>query len=153
MENEINFDRKFIAFAILGIVIILASVGLSFTKLAAVSFADEEINSYKKAIYESLVCQYSCPTEGKEYNGEIVQFLVTSCTTTCIEELKTKGFERDEYPADVLDDDNLLLDIDNLLKVCREQTMKENNIPDNSAFYACAIENLSSLKENYNYLK
>ncbi len=152
MEEMIKISKKKIY---IGTVIFLAVVflGIFFLYGSAPASAGGDIEGYKKAVYEGIVCQYECPTELRNYNGEEIPILVGSCVQACIAELNSKKLNKEELDVDKVLEDGLFEEIDYRLNECMQNNLNENDVPDNEKVYLCVRENLYELKDKYSYLK
>jgi len=114
----------------------------------------EEIQNYKIAFYEGLLCRYSCSLSEIKFEGVQVLFPEQSCVTGCINKLKEKGYTQGQFSGQELLSDNLLSDIDITITNCRdENSLQQGVTTENSQyFFDCASSNLELLKESYSYL-
>ena len=156
MEKNETFkiSKKNIYIGIVAIIII-AAVGYYFLVRIPEQNKQKDVIEYKRALYDSILCQYKCPLTNYTFEENKTQNLPNSdCVKACISELKTKGFVKNEFSATDLMKDNLAVDVEVIVSGCRNENI------DNSTFelkseewIKCSIEKFERLKENYTYLQ
>ena len=114
----------------------------------------EEIQDYKIALYEAILCQYSCPlTEGRIQDTPIV-VPEPSCTQACSSKLRANGYSPDQFTEEELLNDSLLSDLEETISNCRTTSgvAEEKTVDNVRGFFDCTSPNLKKLKETYEYL-
>lgn len=115
----------------------------------------EAINSYKKSLYSSITCQYSCPLTNQTYQNQTQLLPQLSCVQTCTADFKKRQAEGMNYSDSDLLTDNLIKDIDGVVQVCRNESLVQTaTLPTfNSSFYfPCVSTGLKQLAPKYPYL-
>lgn len=153
MAGNYEISRKTIFVLIFIILIVLGFIG--YSSYAQTQETNEHLEEYKRTVYDSLVCQYSCDLIEGESNGQQTMVPDTTCIQGCLAQVREKGFTGEEFSdAEILSDD-LFLDIDTVIQDCKSEHFVAddvNTIPDFSAFHSCVIDGFASLKEDYSYL-
>jgi hypothetical protein len=111
---------------------------------------------YKKAIYESLTCQYSCPVVDVNLSGKTEQMPDGKCINVCLNKIKETGFNKTSFSEEELLDDDFVYNTTSVIETCKQKFMAVNNesvLPDSKGFYNCGLKGLKSLKTNYPYLE
>ncbi len=134
-------------------IIIIVFIGGYFLK----EFLDKQnrikdVNDYKRGFYAGLVCQYSCPMSLQNINNKTQMLPDVDCVKSCSTAFKSK-FSTFSVKKEELQRDNLLADIDNVVKDCKKNTINTTAYSfNNTAYFNCAAKTLSGLKMNYSYL-
>lgn len=111
-----------------------------------------EVNTYKKALYYGVLCEYNCPLEMQDIKNR-TQLLpqakcVKNCTKEFIEEFKNVNYTREE-----LDKDGIMSTMTNFAIQCKQDATDVKKMAiNNSQFFICYAEELEKLKEKYKYL-
>ena len=147
-----KLDRRYL----ITIILVVAVLILSFLIYNKYNDNDSsEINNYKKALYESVLCQYSYPLIEQEFNN-ITQYLpLKPCVESCINEFRALGLNDTKFSDDALINDNLVKDIEITIRNCKLSSSEEINNSqriNNEIFFKCSVEGLNSIKANYTYL-
>lgn len=114
----------------------------------------EEIQEYKKALFEGTLCHYSCPLTEILFNNETILFPEPACSQGCTKALEEK-FSRGQFSEAELLTDNLLLEIETAITFCRNTNeLQENGLTmkNTQSFFECAIEGLEDLRKTYPYI-
>ncbi len=163
-ENNIKLKKKNIIFGI-GAVFVIALI--LFFVFSGSSKSDDGIEEYKGALYESILCQYSCPLKEAKFQNT-TQFLPgNECSQGCIDSLKAKDIGSKNYSSNDLLKDGLPLEVDKIIKECRDlnsksleslnATGKNASITaiaiNTTSFFPCVKDNLEGLKDKYGYLR
>jgi len=151
MEETIKISRKML-FTILALVIIAIALASYFFVYVPSEEKKAETNVYKKALYESILCQYSCPLEEAEVLNQTQTIPSLECVNTCITNLRESGLTGEQFSSDELLEDDLVRDVETAISNCRAESVNEDGTTDNERFFACGKEALESLKEKYPYL-
>lgn len=127
----------------------------------------DNINTYKKAIYDSILCQFTCPLLPSISQNTTVFLPDQLCQKICIAELKAKNLNTTKYSQQDLISDNLATDINNIILDCKNlhtikhpivnETSSNNTsqtIPINTtAYFPCVKQGLNGLQDKYPYIK
>lgn len=119
---------------------------------------ESEVNAYKKAVYNTIVCQYKCPLTPQfvlQVNRtEAVpdELCVQNCSIALMD-VNTSNIKSED-----LLNDNLAKDIQDTLTTCKSESQVYNSTSVGQAvntamFFSCATHGLEALKETYSYLK
>jgi len=111
-----------------------------------------KINDYKLEVYNSLVCQFSCPMEEARFQNETRLLPETTCIEKCTENLKLNYLKNDSYIKEQLLGDNLFKDIDGAIIECRGINMDAAGSVNYSSYYNCNLEKLYAMRDKYGYL-
>lgn len=155
MEKKETFkiSKKNIYIAIV-VVIIIAAVGYYSLVRLPEQNKQKDVIEYKKALYESILCQYKCPLTNYTFQDNQTQNLPNSdCVKVCINELKANGFVKNQFSANDLMKDNLAIDVEVIVSGCRSENIDNSTFELKSEEWInCSIGRLEELKENYTYL-
>jgi hypothetical protein len=144
--------RKFILLIV--VVIIIAALLVYFLEFYPKQQKEKGIEQYKKALYESVVCQYSCPLENLTIMNQTQLLPGTKCVAACIQQLKDKGYTKSLYTDGEMTQDFLIKDIEAVVVACRAQgTNNETGVQDNEKIMSCSVSGMNALKQNYAYLQ
>jgi len=116
-----------------------------------------KLNEYKKALYDSIVCQYSCPLSLQEINNKTQEAPNAECVQSCTQELRDSQASGDIFSNAQLSNDNLIKDIEDVISVCKDASIRTNsktNLPElnSTIFFPCSSEALKEIKKDYSYL-
>lgn len=152
--DEIKITKKSLylfGFALFVVIIILAYV---YYRPNQVQSPESNVNEYKKDLYESIVCQYSCPLFEAEIQNATNFLPNATCIADCINNLKSKKRLKGEFPREELLKDSLFSEIDLAIQNCKNESAGNlSNVIDNGKFFECSSERLRLLKNEYEYLK
>lgn len=153
MADSIKFSKRTLILIIL-IILAIALLAVYLFYYAPKQKKQNEINDYKKSLYESILCQYECPMKNYTFEENQTQLLQDrDCVVACIGSLKTKGYVKDQYSNNEINSDSLAQDIDFVVSNCRKENVNNSTkVVDNQAITNCAIEGLRALKQTYKYL-
>lgn len=160
MENSHTTEDKStikisIKSIVLVIVLIIIAAGLAyyFLKYAPEQKKKNDINSYKKSLYESILCQYQCPMKNYTFQNQTQELQDRDCVVNCINELKNKGYLKDQFSNNEINQDSLAKDIEQVVEDCRQNSVNNSTgLLDSQKITNCAISSLQALKQNYSYL-
>jgi len=110
----------------------------------------EEINVYKKALFDSTVCQYTCPLTEQEFQGTQQLLPDRACITTCVNNLKESGFNNTAKEYNLLLDP-MVADVESTIINCRVSNTEDEKI-NNEDFFTCSGKDLELLRGSYEYL-
>lgn len=156
MEKEKN--RKNIMLLWLAVAVVLTAV-ICYILFVYVPQHNEktEINNYKKAIFDSMICQHRCPLTDQLLNNKTQLLPDTACVSNCTAIAKEKMNNSDFTQKD-LEGDSLFIEMQNSINLCKKQSSSTNPIDNsttvnNAAYFACVPVKLELLKNNFSYLK
>ncbi len=135
------------------IIIIVVFIGGYFLK----DFTDKQnrlkdVNNYKKEFYYGLVCQYNCPMSSQNISNKAQMLPDLDCVKSCSTAFKNK-YSTFSVKKEELQKDNLLNDIDNVVKECKKNTINTTSMSfNNTTYFDCTAKSLDALKMNYSYL-
>ncbi len=157
-ENKIKQFKisKTVLYIIAAVIITFLVTSAAFTYIPKYQ-KSSELNSYKKQLYDSLLCQYSCPLIDQTYDNKTQLLPDQVCVQTCTASLKAEQAKGIKFTNEDLINDNLITDVEGIVKKCRTltTTLKNTTIAtiDNEKFFTCVKTDLESVKETYAYLK
>lgn len=119
--------------------------------------SSQNVQQYKKDLYNTILCRYSCPlTEISLEDGSTIFFPEKSCSDLCVNELTKKGYTPNKFSSEEIITDNLVSDIDIEITNCRDETVSESGenltLGNSKNFFECVTQNLKQLKEKYPYI-
>ena len=151
MSNEIKISKKTIKILLVILFSIILISSLYFYN--SHNKKEKSIEEYKQAIYNSLLCQFSCPMKEAQVENQKQLVPDAFCIQNCTGKLKANNFTNNIYSEKELLKDSLFSDLDKSISQCKkENTGSDTNI-DYTKYYACNLKELTMLKEKYNYLK
>lgn len=151
MSDEIKISIKLVSI-ISVIVIIILLIGAYFIFFYG-KHTKNEVERYKSAVYDSLVCQFSCPIQTVHIDNRTQALPETNCIKTCSSALTKENFKNDTYTKEELLNDNLFVDIDQLIVQCKSASTNSTRDLDYKAYFDCNYQKLQELKQKYPYLK
>ncbi|MDO8460613.1 MAG: hypothetical protein Q7S74_05865 [Nanoarchaeota archaeon] len=152
MQDSVRISRNTIYSAI-GVIIILILIGGYFYWYAPMEKKKKDMLDYKKAVYESVVCQYSCPAVDVKFQNQTQLLPDPNCIKICTDRLKTTKLNMSAFTTDDLLKDNLFFDLDTVIRQCKTDNMDNSTGGiDNTAFFKCSANNVSMIKDKYDYL-
>jgi len=131
-------------------IIIVASLAYSLFYMPAQQ-QEEEVNGYKRALFESTLCQYSCPLSTQELQGIEQELPERECINQCITTLREGGYN-DQFLDRELLNDELVQEIERTIKDCKLDSTDFDEGINNVDFFNCASESLDGLKNEFEYL-
>ena len=150
--NEIRISKSKLYFTFF-LILILAVVLVYFYVYQPNQVRKEEIEEYKKSVYESIFCQYSCPIVEVDVLNQTNLLPDVSCTKVCTENLKAKNISLTHFSEEDVLDDNLFIDIDAVIRNCKQNNYNSETEELNyTSFFSCSAKEIESLKESYSYL-
>lgn len=115
-----------------------------------------DINSYKKNLYETVICQYSCPLKLQDYQNKTQLLPDFNCVADCTKNFKSKfsteTLNNLNFTKEELARDNFFNDIETIVENCKTTSVDSYSGMNNSKFFSCSIQGLKQIKENYSYL-
>jgi len=114
---------------------------------------NNEINQYKKALYDSVLCQYSCPLVDQVVQNTTQKLPEQACVQACTEKLRTINIDGNKFSNSDLQNDNFVKDVESGITNCRTESLNTTTLKvENERFFSCSINFLQSVKDNYSYL-
>lgn len=150
MGNEIKISRKAVYVGVA--VLIMIVIGSVYWFYNMENEKETEINNYKLNIYNSLICQFSCPIEETRFQNETKLLPDTACLERCTERLKMSNLRNDTYSKEELLSDNLFVELDGSILECKGLNRDAAGSINYSSYYNCNLEKLYAMKERYDYL-
>ncbi len=164
-NGNIQISKKSLLIGMLILVIIIVLL-FYFLKLIPEKNKDKDIKIYKKALYDSILCQFTCALSPSKVQNTTVFLPDSLCQKICITELKVKNLNTTIYSEQDLLTDNLATDIEKVMSDCRKLYTKEQSpvnvsapnetsidIPINTtAYFPCVKQGLIDLQDKYPYI-
>jgi len=143
--------------AVIAAVIITAVItfAISYTifKYLPESQANLKINEYKKELYSSTLCQYSCPLTPQQIQNKTQYFPEPGCVQNCTTSFKAIQTSGDKISNEQLKNDKLIEDMSSAVNSCKTEAVDPaTKTLNNTLFFSCSVEKLGSLKDKYSYL-
>ena len=137
----------------LTLVLLIAILSLAFL-IYQKNFQISEVDLYKKAAFDSLLCQYSCEVKEITVGNETRMLPTPDCINTCVTELNSRGFVQGQFTDEALVLDNLLVELDTAIQFCRTNAVIDiTGDLDYSSYFPCAKQALEEIKSRYPYLR
>ncbi|MEM3113354.1 MAG: hypothetical protein QXI33_02935 [Candidatus Pacearchaeota archaeon] len=154
--DEIRIGRKqikTISIILTTIIITLLIIGFVFVYYPKQVKANK-IDSYKKDVYSSILCQYSCPLKEQEFQNKTQMLPDTECVKQCTLDLQIKKSRYTGIRGTDLGNDELVKDVSKVIDDCRTSSLIGDTFTlDNEKYFPCVTQKLESLKDKYDYLK
>ena len=148
--------NNFLAFLIILIVVIAIGIYIYESNQIYKVKRNSDLLSYKKSLYETVFCQYSCPLKFQLYQNKTQLIPDLDCIKNCTVEFKkvysSVALNKFNFTKQELANDNFFNDIGLLIENCKKQSTGSSLI-NNSEFFTCSINGLELVKERYDYLK
>lgn len=113
-----------------------------------------ELKEYKKALYSSVLCQYSCPLTPQNDSKNKTQMLPgLECVKKCTDDIRNLKIINSTFTEQDLKDDSFVADVSLAIDNCKKSTL--NNVTlsiDNLQYFPCVSSGLEALKSKYSYL-
>ncbi len=151
--SNVKITKKTFYLIIAGLVFVLVAgyFGFGFYKEKA---WENEVNSYKKFLYDSTVCQYSCPLEEQQIGNSSLLLPEKECVTSCLEGFRNSGIDANKFSNNDLMKDGLVLDIQDKVVACKRDSANLTGERERAeSFVSCVGNSLRELKETYGYLE
>ena len=146
--------RREVIIAVIITAVITFAVSYMIFKYLPENRENSTINEYKKELYSSTLCQYSCPLTLQQIQNKTQNFPEPACVQNCTKSFKALQTNGGKLSNEQLEKDKLIEDMSNAVKACQTEavdlTTKELNT---TTFFGCSIEKLGLLKEKYSYLR
>jgi mannitol-specific phosphotransferase system IIBC component len=118
------------------------------------SRANLKVNEYKKELYSSTLCQYSCPLTLQQIQNQTQYFPEPVCVQNCTKSFKGLQANGEKLSNEQLQKDKLIEEMSNAVNACKTEAVDPNTKTlNNTLFFSCSIEKLGSLKDKYSYLR
>lgn len=140
------------------VLIIVIIVGVFIAGFYLKDFLDKQkrvsdVRDYKKAFYNGMLCEYSCPLAPQLYKNKTQMLPTIECVQGCTTPFKTK-YSSVSYTRAELERDKLLSDMNTTISYCKTHSVNMTSLTLNyAAYYNCSATGLEGLKQNYTYLK
>ena len=137
-------------------VIITFVITFALTYFIFVSYPNMQqqssINKYKKELFSSVLCQYSCPLTNQTINNKTQLLPSQDCVKQCTVNMKEIQNSTTIKNSD-LENDNLITDIESVVSDCKIKAVNQTALTmNNELFFSCTSSSLASLKSKYSYL-
>jgi len=155
VSDTINISKKKTYMLLAGILIIgLLGVAYALAFLPAQEEREfnEGVNDYRKRLYDSTVCQYSCPLVEKDFLGKQQLVPEETCFNECVLTYKPENFEEEPYTNEKLLDDGMIGDIEYIVLNCRDENLDLEDELDTESFFDCSLDRFEGLRDKYDYL-
>jgi hypothetical protein len=144
---------KAVIVAIIITAVITFAISYIIFKYIPDSKANLKINEYKKELYTSTLCEYSCPLTLQEAQNKTQYLPEPVCVDNCTKAFKALQSGGGAIPSAQLKNDKLIDDMSAAVNSCKTEAVDINKKTlNNTLFFACSIEKLSALKGTYSYL-
>lgn len=151
-EKTLKISKKSLYISIISVILVIVLL-VYFLKLQPEMARASEVQEFKKALYESTLCQYSCPLSNVTFDNLTQVLPNRTCTDSCLADLRDKNFSSDDFADAELTTDALVADIENIVRSCNTANRDPENaqvLPEE--FFTCIADNLEDLKTDYSYL-
>tara|TARA_Y100000034_G_scaffold102532_1_gene127445 strand:- start:1161 stop:1673 length:513 start_codon:yes stop_codon:yes gene_type:complete len=147
-KNQLTIKKSHLAtIAVLAIIAIIFSVN-------SINQANEDsLIVYKKALYDSISCQYSCPLLFQEFQNKSQYLPSRTCVQNCIADFEALGLDSTRYTDSDLLNDALVIDLEQAITDCRAKSFINSTETDSQAFFQCSVQELEEIKSDYPYLE
>lgn len=150
--KSLKISRKilYVSLCVVVVLLIAGYFGIDYYKEKKWS---DEVNSYKKLLYESTLCQYSCPLEQQTLGNSSLLLPSQECVTGCLDVLRNSTIDVNAFSNNDLMNDGLILDIQDRVIECKKDSINMTTERERAErFVGCVGNSLGELKETYNYL-
>lgn len=141
--------------AIIGVVIVVILIAAAYQfynkEIVEKEKRNADILNYKKAFYESVVCQYSCPLKMQNVSNTKQLLPEVGCVKVCTENFQK--IKNQNYTKEELYNDNLAVDMASVIQTCGRQSINnQTSARNNTLFFECSSRDLKALSEKYSYI-
>ena len=147
-----ELKKKTLIIIVIAVILILGIGYFAYYKYIPAYKKNAEIQAYKKSLYESVVCEYSCPLSEQVYKNKTQMLPNNECIKSCTEEFKanygsTSPTDKEKALDGFFDDLSLVI------SACKKLSTGENSTEiDNARFFECTSTQLGNMDEKYRYL-
>lgn len=146
-------ESRQIVLAIIITAIVVFALSFLFLKYIPDSKELSKVNEYKKGIFSSTLCQYSCPLSLQTVQNQTGYLPEQSCITSCTSNLNQTKLLSEDISNNQIKKDKLIEDISTEITSCRNESANKTTMSINSSlFFSCSAEKLNTLKTKYDYL-
>lgn len=112
-----------------------------------------KVNEYKKELYTSTLCQYSCPLSLQQAQNKTEYLPEQTCVNNCTKKFKEIQSTSEDISNSQIKNDGLINDMSSAISVCKNGAVDTKTMSlNNTLFFSCSVEKLSALKSKYSYL-
>ncbi|MEK6800979.1 MAG: hypothetical protein AABY10_04815 [Nanoarchaeota archaeon] len=156
MEKKKNKDIVKISkkniYAVIGVLILIGIIVFCVFYYYPKVQKENGIEIYKKALFDSAVCQYNCPLEQQVFQNRSQLLPTKECVTACLNDLSAKNLSSKMFTDADLQNDDFMKDVEKTVIGCRSQALNVTDIDRNAKFFGCIANDLKVFKEKYSYL-
>lgn len=165
MTNETIQITKKNLFIIIFVIFIIVIILFYFLNYIPNKNKKDQINLYKKAVYESISCQYNCPINDTKIANKTQRLPDFLCLQRCIMNIREKNLSLNQLSQEDLLNDDFAKDITDTIDSCKEIYAKSQitngslsnstlEIPqvDADKLFECVRKGLINIKNKYSYL-
>jgi hypothetical protein len=146
-------ELRSIIFAVIITAVITFAISFLILKYIPETNQNLKINEYKKELYISTLCQYSCPLSLQKVGNKTEYLPEQACVKSCTDKFKNNPSLSEDISNNQIKNDGLLSDMSNGIIDCKSTAVDvKSETLNNTLFFSCSIEKLNALKNKYNYL-
>jgi hypothetical protein len=146
-------SKKIFLYIILAVVLTLLISAYFFYYLPKQNRTNE-VNNYKKGLFESSLCQYHCPLTEQKINNVTQLLPEVNCVQNCSAGFKEKYGKGEIFSNADLEKDDLFKELFGFINTCKSES--DYNITTNtfntSKYFPCIAGEMENLRANYSYL-
>ena len=144
---------KSIILAVVITLFITFAVSFLIFKYIPDSKQNMEANEYKKELYTSTLCQYSCPLSLQQFQNMSEYLPEKTCVENCTSKFKETKPISDDLSNNQIKKDGFIDSMSNAINACKsEATDTKAKTLNSTVFFSCSVEKLEALKSEYSYL-
>lgn len=149
---ESKKSRHVITAVVIAIIVTFA-VSFLFLKYIPDTKETSKVDEYKKEIFSSTLCQYSCPLSLQTVQNQTEYLPEQSCVKSCTSNVDQIKIMSEDISNNQIIKDGLIKDMSTLITSCKNSAINTTTVSLNSSlFFSCSTEKLSALKIKYPYL-
>jgi len=148
-------NMKLVGAVVLAVILTFALCAWFFVQFPKMQH-EKELSTYKRALFESTLCQYSCPLVNTTYQNRTQELPDKMCTDVCTATLQALNFSDKDFSNTELIRDPLFKDMESAIAGCRAEHTTQNatgKYIDNRVFFGCSSEALKGIVGKYEYLQ
>jgi len=151
-RDKVKVSKVWMA-VVIAVILTFAASAFVFVYLPKIQ-KQNEIKEYKQVLYDSILCQYSCPLIEKKVGVNKTDLVPEpECVKECSLELNAKIASGVKYTEAEVSNDDLLKDMRSSIDVCKRESFDNSTLAINSSeFFVCVKSDLVELKEKYSYV-